>query len=444
MPRRVVQLAWLLLPWLVALAALSAAQAQDNKFRLKPGAAGKLCLSCHTEFEEKLKRKFVHTPVKAGECTGCHSPHASAHGKLLSASPSGICLTCHQDVIPARASSVHRVAVEGNCVACHDPHASGTKGNLLKAGNDLCLGCHKEVGAAVAQVKFKHLPVSDSCLSCHNPHASEKAAHLLASPVPALCVGCHKTDSPRFASQHSSYPVARANCASCHDPHGSNTAGILFDTVHPPVAARRCNQCHNAATAAQPFATRRPGFELCGGCHRTMLNETFNRSRVHWPLVDKGGCLNCHEAHASRGKKLLNAGEATLCGQCHRDTAEWQRRLAEKEKQEKAAARTRPVKGAIAHEPIQKGECSACHVPHSSDSVHLMRQASIVEGCGTCHDWLKHSSHPMGEKYPDTRNKNLTMDCLSCHRSHGTGNRHMLTFATPTELCVQCHRQLRR
>ena len=36
------------------------AQAQ-NKFRLKPGAAGKVCLDCHTEFGDKLKRKFVHT-----------------------------------------------------------------------------------------------------------------------------------------------------------------------------------------------------------------------------------------------------------------------------------------------------------------------------------------------------------------------------------------------
>ena len=32
-------------------------------------------------------------------------------------------------------------------------------------------------------------------------------------------------------------------------------------------------------------------------------------ARVHWPLVDTKGCLNCHEAHASRQKKLLNVPE---------------------------------------------------------------------------------------------------------------------------------------
>ena len=435
---------WLVLV-LIPLALVAAAVAHgQNKFRLKLGAAGKVCVDCHPDFAEKLKSKFVHTPVKAGECVGCHSPHASDHGKLLSVPTNSICLTCHDGVIPPKAVSTHKVVIEGNCVKCHDPHASNNKANLLKAGNDLCVSCHKAIGDAVAKVKFKHMPVSDGCLNCHNPHASDKSPKLLNSPVPALCVQCHKPDSPRFARQHVDYPVGKANCASCHDPHGSNTAGILLDTVHPPVASKRCAQCHNAATAAEPFATRRSGFELCRGCHSAMVNETFGKARVHWPLVDKTGCLNCHEAHASRQKKLLNVEEASLCGQCHNDTLDWQAKLAEKEKQETAAAKGRPEKGAFTHDPIRKGGCSACHVPHASDSTHLMRQPSVVEGCGACHDWLKHSSHPMGEKYADMRSRNRSVDCLSCHRAHGTGYRYMITFPTPTDLCVQCHKQLRR
>jgi predicted CXXCH cytochrome family protein len=73
-----------------------------------------------------------------------------------------------------------------------------------------------------------------------------------------------------------------------------------------------------------------------------------------------------------------------------------------------------------------------------------MRSASVVDGCGACHDWLKHTSHPMGEKHLDMRNRNLSVNCLSCHRAHGTGHRYMLTFASTTDLCVQCHKQLRR
>jgi predicted CXXCH cytochrome family protein len=296
----------------------------------------------------------------------------------------------------------------------------------------------------MAKVKFKHTPVDGGCLTCHEAHASEKAAHLLKSPVPAVCLDCHNPDGASFKRQHVNYPMAKANCVSCHSPHGSNTAGLLLDTVHAPVASKRCSQCHDPATSATPFKTRRPGFELCRGCHSTMMNDTFGKNRVHWPLLDQTGCLNCHEAHAAGQKKLLKAEETRLCGTCHKDTMAWQASLAAKEKQEKDAAKGRAVKGALTHDPIQQGACTACHQVHASDNAFLMSQASTIEGCGACHDWLKHTSHPMGEKSADPRNKNLKLNCLSCHRSHGTGHRHMLTFRTTSDLCVQCHAQFKR
>ena len=65
----------------VILAALAAAPAfgqGESRFHLKPGASGKLCLGCHTDFEELVKQASVHTPVKGGQCVSCHSPHAVA------------------------------------------------------------------------------------------------------------------------------------------------------------------------------------------------------------------------------------------------------------------------------------------------------------------------------------------------------------------------------
>lgn len=437
----VVALVLVSLAWLRAPAAYA-----EDRFHLKPGASGAVCLGCHDDFAAKLKAKFVHTPVKTGDCTGCHSPHTSAHGKLLAASPRAICLTCHADVVPAKASSAHKVVVEGNCVACHDPHASNNKANLKTAGNALCVGCHTALKDAITTVKFKHAPVTDGCLGCHNPHASEKAPHLLRSAVPSLCVGCHAPDSPSFSRQHAGYPVGRGNCVSCHQPHGSNTPGMLLATVHGPVASKRCDQCHNPATSPRPFETKRAGFELCGTCHGAMLKDTLDKRHAHWPVLDRKGCLNCHEPHASRQPKLVNVDEATLCGRCHKDTLDWQARLAQREQQDRAALKKkkRVEIGALTHEPVQKGRCSACHVPHGSDEARLMRQDSTIELCGSCHDWLKHNSHPMGERYRDARNKNVAVDCLSCHRSHGTGYRSMITTATSTDLCVQCHKRQRR
>jgi predicted CXXCH cytochrome family protein len=439
------RLKWLFLSSVViTLLVFSLAYAQQNKFKLKPEAKGKLCLDCHDNFKETLKNPFVHTPVKAGDCSECHNPHTSSHGKLLDADPNKICNKCHGGIIPKDPKSIHKVVMEGNCVKCHDPHASKNKFVLLKAGNELCFDCHKNIGNAVTKAKFKHNPVEKGCLNCHDPHGSSKAKYLLKNDPVALCLSCHKTDQASFSKQHMNYPVAKANCSSCHNAHGSDKAGILYDNVHQPVANKLCNQCHEASTSPDALKTKKAGFELCRGCHSTMMNETFNKKRIHWPLVDKTGCLNCHEPHASPQKKLLTADMNTLCGKCHVDTAASQQKFIKKEKQENAAAKITAVKGAITHTPIIEGKCEACHSPHGSDSVFLLKGPSIVESCGKCHDWIKHTSHPMGEKVRDTRNKNLAVQCLSCHVSHGTGYRFMIPYPTVTDLCVQCHKGMKR
>jgi predicted CXXCH cytochrome family protein len=36
------------------------------------------------------------------------------------------------------------------------------------------------------------------------------------------------------------------------------------------------------------------------------------------------------------------------------------------------------------------------------------------------------------------------VDCLSCHRSHGTDHKHMIHFASTTDLCIQCHKKFKR
>src|SRR5512141_2545766 len=53
---------------MVSTVAVASSNAQD-KFRLKPGAQGKVCLNCHEGFKDKLKLPFLHTPVKKGDCS---------------------------------------------------------------------------------------------------------------------------------------------------------------------------------------------------------------------------------------------------------------------------------------------------------------------------------------------------------------------------------------
>src|SRR6266496_5087913 len=203
-----------------ALLAGSTVWAAPPNFKLKKGAEGKLCLDCHAgQLDDILKRPFVHTPVRSRECTGCHNPHASDHGKLLAGDASKACASCH-DMVPAKARSTHKPLAEKGCTGCHDPHASAFKFNLVKGGNDLCASCHKGIADAAAKAKVKHRPIEQrGCVACHDPHGSAKASSLLSSDVPGLCVGCHKTDNPLFASKHQGYPVAKARCTACHARH---------------------------------------------------------------------------------------------------------------------------------------------------------------------------------------------------------------------------------
>jgi predicted CXXCH cytochrome family protein len=397
-----------------------------NQFKLKPGAAGKICLTCHETFQEKLKSPSVHTPVKTGECSGCHDPHTSSHGKLLAADPNKICSGCHEGVAPEKALSLHKAVSEGNCVTCHDPHAAKNEFNLIKAGNKLCFDCHKGLGDTVAKAKYGHAPVEKGCLSCHDPHASATYDNLLKKDESSLCAACHKTNSPIFRKQHMNYPVADSRCTSCHDPHGSDKSVILFNNVHMPVANKMCKQCHEKPTSPAPLRTKKAGFELCRGCHNDMVNETLNKNRVHWPLFGEQGCLSCHSPHAAKQKGLLKGSMTDLCGSCHSDTIK------------------RGERSQAKHEPVEKGDCTVCHSPHASDHIFLTTADSIIDLCRNCHDWQNHSMHPIGEKVVDQRNENLTVDCLSCHQSHGAEHKHMMHFATTTDLCIQCHKKFKR
>lgn len=401
--------------------------AEDNTkaFKLKPGAYASLCLKCHSTFNDKLKKAFIHTPVKK-ECTGCHNPHTSSHDKLLAGPATTICYRCHKSIVPAEALSVHKPVAEGNCMKCHDPHSADNKDNLILPGNALCFSCHKSLGEAIAKVKRKHNPVEKGCATCHLSHASTKGEWLLKDKVIALCTGCHKTDAPNFLKRHMNYPVATAKCTGCHDPHGSDQPGILYNNVHKPVASRLCNQCHDEPTSPTPLKVKKEGYELCRGCHNTMMAQALDKKQIHWPVLSKEGCLSCHSPHAAPRKGLLKGEQLVLCGKCHADTLQ------------------RQAKSVTKHEPVMTGMCTSCHDPHSANSQFITKEATTIELCGTCHDWMKHSTHPIGDKVRDPRNKNLTVQCLSCHRAHGTDFKNMLPFPSTSELCVECHEQFRR
>jgi predicted CXXCH cytochrome family protein len=406
--------------------AKSARSEKNAQMKLKPGAEGPLCLQCHVAFKEQLEKPFVHTPVKTRDCIGCHSPHASRHGKLLAADKSSVCLTCHSTLVVKEPKSTHKPVADGSCVSCHDPHASSNKAQLVKAGAALCASCHQALTDGVAKATVKHPPLEkQGCTACHLPHGSGAATKLLKAEVPALCVNCHKPDA-KLIKAHMGYPVGGARCTSCHDPHGSSQPGMLYDTVHKPVAAKNCGQCHGLASDPKPFLTRREGIDLCRSCHAEKVAQMLDKSAVHQPVIDQRACLNCHSPHASKTASLLAGPMKTVCATCHADTI--------------ARQQHSPGK----HPPVMDGNCTACHDPHGTNGTLLLSEKLQPETCAPCHEHMAHSSHPIGAKFKDPRNKNLTVNCLSCHRAHGTEYKKLIPFAKSTDLCTTCHERFKR
>jgi len=174
----------------IALFALTAmrASAAVHPFPLEQNTDTKKCLECH---EEKTKGKSVHSAMGKG-CMSCHEIRVNkdvSRVKLITATPSALCLTCHAEKkATENKGTVHPPAVR-DCLTCHDPHASENKNELLKpvSGGEkenLCSTCHK-VSADSAG------PVSTDVLSfpaiANRPGATaEGLAGRIIFPHPAM------------------------------------------------------------------------------------------------------------------------------------------------------------------------------------------------------------------------------------------------------------------
>jgi len=188
---------WMCVAVLAVLAARASAAVHPVPLDKNVDAAK--CLECH---EDKSKGKAVHSAMALG-CLTCHEVRVSkdvTRVKLITATPYGLCLTCHADKKAADIKgTVHPPAVR-DCLSCHDPHTSDNKNQLLKPASggekeNLCLNCHK-TGLNVPEKGSHHAALDMGCDVCHLTHKTgaepteENRFHLTKS-APALCLDCH-------------------------------------------------------------------------------------------------------------------------------------------------------------------------------------------------------------------------------------------------------------
>jgi predicted CXXCH cytochrome family protein len=168
--------------------------------KLKAKGQKEACYACHDNFEkeEEGKKKYLHTPVKAGECTGCHDPHFSIRPKLQKLEKG--CFECH-DPFSAE-GTVHYPVAKRECTPCHSSHAGPGPNQVVLAGNALCLKCHenthtKHRSAEIRKPATTQIPPdvprdkeNISCVACHLPHRSAER-RLFRKSQGELCRTCH-------------------------------------------------------------------------------------------------------------------------------------------------------------------------------------------------------------------------------------------------------------
>lgn len=276
-----------------------------------------LCMGCHDS--EMMKQKYMHGPVAVGSCTECHDPHESSELNLLKAPVRTLCLKCHADFAKTmkEAAFVHPPVKEGPCTSCHNPHGTVVASFLWKKMPDLCIRCHPGVGKKLASVKVPHKPVMQEggCANCHSAHFS-KAKGLLPFDEMTTCLTCHGKDNlgnpplrnikkDLAGKKYLHGPIKKGECKACHDPHGSDNFRMLRGGSYP----------------ADIYVPYKEGiYDACLGCHDKNLlrfpdttvytsfrNGNRNLHYVHVVNNRKGRtCRICHEPHASSGEKLIS------------------------------------------------------------------------------------------------------------------------------------------
>ena len=118
--------------------------------------------------------------------------------------------------------------------------------------------------------------------------------------------------------------------------------------------------------------------------------------------------MECHAPHATNFKGLLKKSVKDTCADCHDDIP---------------AKQTKSV-----HQPVDDGDCLACHKPHAVRTKKPWLKKSAPALCWDCHDNFL-------EKAKFTHD--MVEDCTACHNPHASVEGRLLNEK-------ERHRALRR
>jgi predicted CXXCH cytochrome family protein len=104
------------------------------------------CTSCHAPHASdraKLVRRFEHTAMAQMGCGACHAEPTSTRPFGVTAEGSALCFTCHADKEKAfKQKAIHDPVKAGQCTLCHSPHATDFKGSWCQRKGH-CVTCQQ-------------------------------------------------------------------------------------------------------------------------------------------------------------------------------------------------------------------------------------------------------------------------------------------------------------
>jgi DmsE family decaheme c-type cytochrome len=138
--------------------------------------AYKACIACHRDIRGEII-KPSHHPIIEGKiaCHDCHDPHGALTPVMLRAeSYQDLCTSCHAD---KRGPWIHEhPPVMENCATCHTPHGSAHNRLLAQKPPALCADCHPGghthgiydgrgtiPGVNPSNIRFE----GSGCINCH-------------------------------------------------------------------------------------------------------------------------------------------------------------------------------------------------------------------------------------------------------------------------------------
>jgi DmsE family decaheme c-type cytochrome len=213
-------------------------------------------------------------------------------------------------------------------------------------------------------------------------------------------------------------------CLICHsDRDYKGTLHARAADERTPAAARGCESCHGPGKAHVEG----------GGDASKIVNPNALR-----PQEANETCTTCH----NRGTLTLWSGSRhdqrnLACMTCHSVHAPRGEKLLKAASVVEACATCHRDKATkvmrSAHMPVREGklDCASCHNQHGSTNVKLLRVGSTLnDSCLSCHAAMRGPF--LWEHAPVREN------CTTCHDSHGSSNDRMLVAKTPM-LCQRCH-----